>query len=620
MQNGERRLRRRFFALTVVFAGGIGLLGLYLFTMQIVRGGEFKQRAKEVSSREAVIPAQRGEVFDRSADIPLVFNVDSFAVDLSPAEVPPADLPALLARLAEALSLPLEEVKRRVPEKSWKSYQPVEVRGGVPLATVSYLAEHMERFPGVTWRDKPVRNYLEAGSLAHVIGYVGDITREELQVLYNRGYEVGSVLGKSGIERQYDEALRGRDGKRFRRVDVKERRMGADDEDVVTPTPGLDIVLTIDRRIQKIAEQALGNRRGSVVVLRPATGEVLALVSYPSFDPNRFFDTDGGTYFAGLAADPSFPFLNRAIQSVYPPGSTFKMVLTTAVVEERSFPLTKAVRCIGKIDYGDRTFNCWKKEGHGYLDLMGALAQSCDVYFWTVAREEDGLGVERIVSYSREFGLGSATGIDLPEERMGLLPTPEWKERTRHLKWVGGDTLNIAIGQGDMTVSPLQMANMVALVANGGTIYKPHLLKETRDPVSGAVIERVQPEVLHASRVSRATWTVVQQAMRGVIAEGTAAPVVNTPAVKAAGKTGTSETSVEGQWHSWFAAYAPYETDKPEERVVVVTMVEASETWEWWAPKAANLILHAIFTGQSFEETLAALRPWYAEAATRRIE
>ncbi len=620
MQNGERRQRRRFLALTVAIAGGIGALALYLFSLQIVRGGEYRQRAKAVSSRETIITAQRGDIYDRNADVPLVFNVDSFAVDLSPAEVPAAQLPALLERLAAALSLSSQELARRVPEKTWKSYQPVEVRGGVPLATIAYLAEHIERFPGVTWRGKPVRNYLEAGSLAHVIGYVGDITRDELQVLYNRGYDVTSVLGKSGIERQYDEVLRGRDGKRYREVDVQERRREEDAEDVVTPTPGLDIVLTIDRRIQKIAEQALGNRRGSVVVLRPATGEVLALVSYPSFDPNRFFDSDGGTYFAGLAADPSFPFLNRAIQSVYPPASTFKMVETTAVIEEHSFPTTQTVRCTGKIDYGDRTFNCWEKTGHGLLDLMGGLAQSCDVYFWTVAREEDGLGIDRIVSYAREFGLGSASGIDLPEERIGLLPTPEWKERIRHQKWVGGDTLNVAIGQGDLTVSPLQMADMVALIANGGTIYRPHLLKETRDPVSGAVIARVQPEVLHTSRVSRETWAVVQEAMRGVVTEGTAAVVITTPAVEVAGKTGTSETNVEEQWHSWFAAYAPYETDTPEERVVVVTMVEASPNWEWWAPKAANLILHAIFSGQSFEETLATLRPWYAEAARGRIE
>lgn len=620
MQNGERRLRRRFFALTVIFASGIGLLGLFLFSMQIVRGNEFKQRALDVASREVIIPAQRGEVFDRNADVPLVFNVDSFAVDLSPAEVPVEQLPALLERLAAALSLSVDEVNRRVPQKTWKSYQPVEVRGGVPLATVSYLAEHIDRFPGVTWRDKPVRNYLEAGSLAHVIGYVGDITREELQVLFNRGYTVNSVIGKSGIERQYDDTLRGADGKRSRQVDVRERRQEAGGEVIEPPTPGLDVVLTIDRRIQKIAEQALGDRRGSVVVLRPATGEILALVSYPAFDPNRFFDTDGGDYFAGLAADPSFPFLNRAIQSVYPPASTFKTVLTTAVVEERSFPLTKAVHCTGKIEYGDRTFNDWEKKGHGYLDLLGGLAQSCDVYFYTVAREEDGLGIERIASYAREFGFGAVTGIDLPEERAGLLPDPAWKERARHMKWVGGDTLNIAIGQGDLAVSPLQMADMMAMVANGGTIYKPHLLKEKRDPVSGAVIERTQPEVLRTSRISPATWTFVQEALRGVITNGTARPVITTRAVEVAGKTGTAETGVDGRWHSWFAAYAPFQTDKPEDRVVVVAMVEASDTWEWWAPKAANLILHAIFSGESFEQTLATLKPWYAESVTRRIE
>jgi penicillin-binding protein 2 len=305
---------------------------------------------------------------------------------------------------------------------------------------------------------------------------------------------------------------------------------------------------------------------------------------------------------------------------VYPPASTFKTVLTTAVVEERSFPLTKAVYCTGKIEYGDRTFNDWEKTGHGYLDLLGGLAQSCDVYFWTVAREEDGLGVERIASYAREFGFGALTGIDLPEERSGLLPDPAWKERVRHMQWLGGDTLNLAIGQGDMTVSPLQMADMMAMVANGGTIYKPHLLKETRDPVSGAIIDRVHPEVLRTSRISPATWTFVQEALRGVITNGTARPVITTKAVEVAGKTGTAETGVEGQWHSWFAAYAPYQTDNPEERVVVVTMVEASENWEWWAPKAANLILHSIFSGESFEETLATLKPWYAEAATRRIE
>jgi penicillin-binding protein 2 len=241
---------------------------------------------------------------------------------------------------------------------------------------------------------------------------------------------------------------------------------------------------------------------------------------------------------------------------------------------------------------------------------MGGLAQSCDVYFFTMGNE---LGVNTIGSFARDFGIGALTGIDLPEERTGLLPTPEWKQKTKHMKWLGGDTLNLSIGQGFVTMSPLQMANMVALVANGGVVYKPHVLRETRDPQTGAVVSSVAPEVLHTSALT----AEVQEAMRGVITKGTAAPVITTRAVEVAGKTGTAEIGVEGEWHSWFGAYGPYQTADPEERVVVVVMAEASSSWEWWAPKATNLIFQAIFARQTFEEAVAAVKPWYSDAIRR---
>ncbi len=228
------------------------------------------------------------------------------------------------------------------------------------------------------------------------------------------------------------------------------------------------------------------------------------------------------------------------------------------------------------------------------------------------------LGVEKIDSYGRDFGLGALTGIDLPEERSGLLPTPEWKEKTQHMKWVGGDTLNFSIGQGFVTLSPLQMGDMVALIANQGVIYKPHLLKETRDPTTGKIIFESRPEILHTSHISKETFQMVQDAMRGVITKGTAAPVIDTKAVEVAGKTGTSEVGIEGQWHSWFAAFAPYKTDHPEDRIVVVVMVEASENWEWWAPKAANLILQGYFAGQTFDQAVATLKPWYIKVKGRQ--
>lgn len=607
---GERLLRRRFLILTAIFAGSIGLLILWLFYLQIIRGTEYTQRAKDVSQREAVIPAQRGRIFDRNADTPLVFNINSFAVDIIPGEVAPADFPGLFSRLSQILSMPVSDIQKLVPPKSYSLFQPVEIKGGVSLDTVSYLAEHGDELAGVTWHNKPIRSYQTSESLAHVIGYVGDITKDELEVLYNEGYQPGAVLGKSGVEKQYDSLLRGKDGTSYQVVDVNERILPGEEGTVVPPVPGQDVVLTINEKIQKVAEEALGPRPGSVVVLKPATGEVLALASYPSFDANRFFGSDSAQYFTQLSLDPESPFVDRAIQSSYPPASVFKIVMTTAELDDATIPPTKAVFCNGEFQIGDRVAKCWVPTGHGWMDLYNGLAQSCDVYFYTLGRD---LGVEKIDSYAEDFGVGTPTGIDLPEEKTGLLPTPEWKDKTQHEAWVGGDTINLAIGQGFITVTPLQMADMVALIANKGVVYKPHVLKETRDPTTGKPIEQVRPEVIHTSHISKDIFGQVQDAMRGVIVKGTPAPVITTKAVDIAGKTGTSETGVKGLWHSWFAAYGPYKTDNPEDQVVVVVMVEASDNWEWWAPKAANIIFQAIFAHQTYDQAVETLKPWYIQ-------
>jgi len=617
MEYGERAQKRRFVVLMTVFSGTVGVLVLYLFWLQIVKGGEFTQRARNVSERETPLQAQRGEIFDRRGDDPLVFNVDSFSIDLAPGEVPPSQLPALFRRLSEALSIPVSDIEQKVPPKTWKQFQPIEILGGVTLHTVASIAENMDEFRGVSWHNKPIRSYVESGTLAHVIGYVGDITRDELQVLYNKNYAPGTTLGKSGVEKQYDDILRGRDGKRFRVVDVKEKGVTGAEEKIEAPTPGQSIVLTIDRRIQKLAEQALGPRNGSVVVLKPTTGEILALVSYPSFDPNRFFAADGAAYFTKLSLDPSSPFIDRAIQSAYPPGSTFKVIMSTAISDDGTIPLTQAVLCTGKIEFGDRIFNCWLRTGHGYEDLFGGLAQSCDVYFWTMGNR---LGPDKILAYARDFGVGSLTGVDLPGETAGLLPTPEWKEKVKHKPWVGGDTLNISIGQGDVTMTPLQLADSVAMVVNEGRVYRPHLLLKTVDPRTGQTISETKPEILHESPVGPSAFQTVQQALRGVITKGTAGPVITTKAVDIAGKTGTAQVvaGIETKsWHSWFAAYGPYETPNPDDRVVVVVMVEASDNWEWWAPKAANLIFQGIFANQSYEDAVATLKPWYAPVPAR---
>jgi penicillin-binding protein 2 len=425
-------------------------------------------------------------------------------------------------------------------------------------------------------------------------------------MLYNRGYQQGDVIGKMGIERQYDELLRGKDGSETRTVDVRGRLVGDSDNLRVPAEMGKNLVLTIDGRIQSLAEKALGERMGAVVVLRPSDGAILAMVSYPWYDPNIFNSAELGTEYQALLNDPNKPFINRAIQSGYPPASTFKIIMTAGILAENSFPRDQTVDCPGEITYGDRLWRCHiRRPGHGRLNLQQAMAQSCDIYFWAVGR--DYLGVERINAYAREFGLGEATGIDLPNEEAGFVPTPQWKDRRFHERWLGGDTMNMSIGQGYTLVTPIQMANMVAMVANDGIIYTPRLLEEIRDPLTGAVERTIAPSVLHQSDIDPAVFETVRNNMRSVISEGTARFPLNIRTVEIAGKTGTGDVGFQDRWHSWFAAYAPYTTDKPEDRIVVSIIVEAANQWEWWAPYASAIIFQGIFAGQDYEEAVATL-------------
>jgi penicillin-binding protein 2 len=593
----------RLYGLISLAALIIVIYTAYLFTLQVIRGDEYQIRATSTYRRIEVLPAQRGEIFDRNQNVPLVLNIDSFALTIVPAELPAASRDAVFARLAAVLEEPLEEIHRRIPPVYYRLYQPIEIASSVGQDIITRIAERLDEFPGVAWYSRPKRSYLESDSFSHLIGYVGPITRDELKILFNRGYKSGDILGKAGIERQYDSLLRGEDGRLFRTVDVRGRRIDSNQRDVEPPKQGLDIILTIDRNAQVLAEKALGERIGSMVVLKPASGEILAMVSYPAFSANNIIEKGGNNYFATLLADDRNPLINRAFQSSYPPASTFKTIMTTGIIEENAFPLDETVLCKGEIDYGDRVFRCWiRKPGHGRLDLAGALAQSCDVYFWEVGRDK--FGIERIVAYSREFGYGQITGIDLPGEVAGFVPTPQWKERRFHEKWLGGDTLNISIGQGYLLTTPLQVANTMALLVNNGIIYKPHLLKEVRNSSNGAILTTVVPEILVSSSISRETFALSRDYHRGVLVEGTPRYVFSGNVVKIAGKTGTAEVGLPDRWHAWFVSYGPYDAD-PEDMIVVATMVEAANPWEWWAVYATNIFYQGYFAGQTYEEAAA---------------
>jgi len=603
------------FVLLVTFL----IYSITLFRLQVVEGKVYRERSHTISSQVKTIPANRGEIFDRNVSLPLVINTDSFAVDLTPAEIPAGYYDTVTSRLAGYLGISKNDIDKKVPQRLRKSYTAIEIRVNVSFNVISDIAENLTDLPGVSWRSKPIRNYVETGSISHVIGYVGDITKEEFNVMYNQGYKANSIVGKTGIEKQYDRYLQGTAGRESRTVDARGHII-SDVPIIEPPQPGKNLVLTIDSRIQALTEQALGQRVGAAVVLKPSNGEVIAMVSYPFYDQNLFNSDDAASLYNELATNPNKPLLNRAVNAVYPPASTFKTIMSTAILAEKAIPSERKVECPGRIIYGNQTFTCHiKYPGHGYLDLKNALAQSCDVYYWVVGR--DNLGVDKIASYSKEFGFGESLEIDLPAQSAGFVPTSQWKERRYHERWKGGDTMNMSIGQGYTLVTPLHVANMLAMVCNEGKIYKPHLLKEVRDPATNTVIEEIKPQILHEMNIDKSIWKEVQRDLRYVITDGTAQYPMNNKTVKLAGKTGTAEVNgVEANhWHSWMAAYGPY--DAPvEEQYIVVVIVEAINDWEWWAPYCTNIIFQGIFNNQTYDEAIEKLGFKYLIKSAHRQE
>ena len=607
-----------------LFSIGIVLVVMFLiyfyrlFFLQYVQGQEYRNQSKRLSSQVSTIPAQRGEIFDRNVSLPMVINSESFAVEMTPGEIPFGHYDTVATKLASILGISKFDIDKKVPENVRRSYSSIQIRSNVPFSIISNIAENKTDFPGVSWVSKPIRNYVDTGSLSHVIGYVGDITKEEMNVMYNQGYSKNSIVGKTGIEKQYDSLLQGKSGRESRVVDVR-GRIVSDVPIVEPPQMGKNLVLTIDASIQALAEKSLGNRVGAVVVLKPASGEVLAMVSYPFFDPNSFNSDNAGEYYQSLVSDEkNRPLVNRAVNATYPPASTFKLIMSAAMLQEKAFPSSKKIECKGKMSYGGRVFHCHADYGHGWLDLKNGLAQSCDVYYWTVGR--DYLGINKIASYAKQFGLGQSSQIDLPSQQPGFIPSAEWKERRFHEKWLGGDTMSASIGQGYILATPLQMANMVAMITNEGKIYKPHLLKEVRDPVTNEVLSETKPEILFKSELESAVWKELKEDMRYTITSGTPQYPMHNETIKSVGKTGTAEVApYKTSWHSWMVAYAPYDAP-PEDQVVVSMIVEACNKWEWWAPYATNIILQGIFAKETYEEAVASLGFKYLMKNSERQE
>jgi len=553
----ERRLAVSIAIVTLAFT----LIGARLWYLQVQRGPEMRSISESNRIRLVRVPAARGVVYDRNGEI-LIDNRPSFDVIFVPEDT--RDRRGVLARLAGYLgeAEPTLHQVTRAPSKR-PPYEGIVLRRDVDWPGVVALEAHQVDLPGISLQVGPKRYYPYGQLAAHLLGYVGEVSESELAAGTN-GYRSGDLLGKAGLEKSWDTELRGIPGGQQVEVDALGRRVRVLEE--VPDVPGTTLTLTLDRDLQDKAERALGEHDGAIVALDPRSGEVLAMVSRPAYDPNVFARGIRRDEWRGLIQDPKHPLNNRAVQGQYPPGSTFKVAVAAGALEESVVTPFTSVSCSGGIPFGNHFFRCWKKGGHGTVNLHSAVVGSCDVFFYQVGRR---LGVDGIAEYARRLGLGLPTGIALEHEKAGTIPDTQWKRRRFKQPWYEGETLSVAIGQGYVTATPLQMANLAATLANGGTRYRPRYLKRISAP-DGTVRQEMQPEILGEAGLKKSTLAQVRSAMRDVVmTEAGTGKKARVLGVEVAGKTGTSQVVKMGERersnkgaqqtrdHAWFIAFAP---------------------------------------------------------------
>jgi len=584
-------LKRRLFIFSVIPISSFLLIISVLFVLQIVRGPAYELKARTNREQFAILPAVRGIIYDRTGKEVFALNRRSFMIYIVPQNLPgdKKERENLIKKLSVLLKMPEADIHKIINNTDYARYVSYVLKTDVPFEDVVFLAEHNRDFPGVYWKSKPVRVYPHGDTASHVIGYVGMISEKELQENIDRGYNLESVIGKSGIERIYDIELRGRDGYIRRTVDATNQVIAEVIDRGAEPLPGNNVLLTLDLRIQKIAEQALGERPGAVVVSKPSTGEILALVSYPRYNPNLFVAQGDQEAFRRLTLDRNKPFLNRAVQAQYPAGSIFKLVVALALLDTGKIPPDREYICGGGYRLGNRFFSCWKN--HGKADLHKAIVESCDSYFYQVALV---MGPDTIARYAQKLGLGQPTGIDLLGEAGGIVPNPEWKLKNKKEMWFDGDTLNMAIGQGYVLVTPLQLNMLTNIIANRGKAFKPFLVKEIISAKSGEVVYRKNPDILINSSIDQEYFNFIADAMRGVVSEGTARWGGAVLSTEMAGKTSTAEI-MGADNHSWFTAFAPWNTDDKNSVLSVTVIIEHGGAGSESAAPVASEIVEAIF-------------------------
>ncbi|MBU1130579.1 penicillin-binding protein 2 [Patescibacteria group bacterium] len=578
-----------FFFLAVILL--FLLLGSRLFYLQIIKGDYYRQLAEGNRTRLEYLPAARGIIFDQFGK-PLVANQPTFSLIAYPQELKKEQYRSVAGSLNE---LDSEQLLTLAQAYSQESYFPVVLGEDLDYEQAIALMVKLNDFSGFKIEVDAKRRYLFDNALAHILGYTSRITQGEKDKYLQQGYLLTERVGRSGLEESYQSVLRGALGRKRIEVDSlgREQKVIAQED----PLAGHNIILNIDSGLQERIVEVLNSRikgqAGAVVALDPRSGKVRALVSWPLFDHNAFSQGLSSAAYQSIVADPLNPLFNRAISGEYPPGSTIKLVLGAAALEEGLITKYSQILSLGGIWYDKWFFPDWKAGGHGYANIIKALAESVNTYFYYLALEEFdghyGLGLDKMLSYFRAFGLAESAGINLSNESGGFLPSREWKQEAKGEVWYPGDTLHLAIGQGDILVTPLQIANFTAAVANGGVLYKPELVGEIIDPATDKV-QKVESEILNKDMVKPEYLEIIKEGMRAAVTSGSARGVYYL-SIPLAGKTGTAQAGGDKNSHAWFTSFGPYS----DPQLVLTVLVEyggegseaaapiARDIWQWYA-------------------------------------
>lgn len=577
------------------------VLILRLIYLQIVKGQEYRRLSLNNSIRLQSIDAPRGLIFDRHGNL-LVDNRPSFDLYISLKDARPVK--QTLARLAAHSSLPEVELMEAVADvRGAAYYHPQLLRRDIGRDTMAVVSSRSYDLPGVDIQTQRLRNYIFSGLAAHLLGYIGEINTKELAQERHADSRPGSLVGKFGVERSLERYLRGERG--GRQVEVNANGQVVRVLQTVPARNGHNVYLTIDSRLQQRAEELLMDTAGAVVALDPKSGEILAMASSPAFDQNDFITGLSHDKWNALIGNPLRPLENKAIQGEYPPASTYKILTAMAGLQEGVITENDTLFCPGYYRFGRRNYRCWKRGGHGSVDLVKALAQSCDVYFYQVGQR---LGIDRLAWYAKAAGLGALTGIELDHEGEGLVPTAAWKKARTGIPWQPGETLSVAIGQGFNLVTPLQLAVLTAAVANDGVRLQPTLVKEVAS-WDGTVVQRNSPRIAGRLPVSATVLALVQKGLWEVVqGERGTARIARLEGTHISGKTGTAqvvsrekiEESEDGasihkyKDHAWFVAYAP--SDQP--RIAIAVIVEHGEHGSSTASPVARELIKTYLEGK----------------------